>query len=157
MTAKHVMGLKVIGTFKIPTGAKDRKDRVLYYHQIVGLTLSNGHKTYGCSHDECEYTNDNLNSMRPHLNKHGKKGDQTTPKAQRIKAAQEAAAGASAESFPRLRFADVQAMSMQDILALLNKAHKIVNDSEGANWKARALKAEGDLSALRDLIRGTGS
>lgn len=156
MTANSVMGLKVIDTFKVPTGATDRKDRTLYYHQIIGLVLSNEHRTYGCAHDGCEYTNDNLNSLRPHLNKHGKSGDQTTPKAQRAKAAAEAAASASAESFPKLRMSDVAAMSLEDILALINKAHRIVQGGDAATWKARALKAEGDLGALRDLIRGTG-
>jgi hypothetical protein len=156
MTAASVMGLKVTSTFQVPTGAEDRKGKILHYHQIIGLILSNGHRTYGCAHDGCDYTNDNLNSLRPHLNRHGKKGDQTTPKAQRAKAAAEAAANASTESFPKLRMSDMAAMSVEDILGILNKAHRIVQNGDAAHWKARALKAEGDLAALRDLIRGTG-
>ena len=156
MTASNVMGLKVTGTFPVPTGAEDRKGKTLYYHQIIGLILSNGHRTYGCAHDGCDYTNNNLNSLRPHLNKHGKNGDKTTPKAQRAKAAAEAATKASAESFPKLRMTDLAAMSVEDILVILNKAHRIVQGGDAASWKARALKAEGDLAALRDLIRGTG-
>jgi hypothetical protein len=152
MTASHVAGLRVTKTFQVPTGAKDRHDKVLYYRQIIGLQLSNGHRTYGCAHEDCEYTNDNLNSMRPHLNKHGVKGDGTTPKAQRLAAAKEAASTASATSFPKLRMADITAMTMTDLLALVNKAHKIVSEGDASEWKRRALDAEGKLEALRSVF-----
>ena len=161
MTATEVSGLRVVETFSVPTGSNQKPNGVdngipAMYRQIIGLVLENGHRTYGCAH--CTYTNDNVNSVRPHLNKHGVKGDGKTPKAQRVAAATGAATGeAQLADMPALSQADIQAMSIGDVVRLVNRARRAIDSSkELGEWKARALKAEGDLAALRDLIRGTG-
>lgn len=161
MTATVVSGLKVVETFPVPTGHNQKPNGVdngvpAMYRQIIGLVLENGHRTYGCVH--CEYVNDNVNSVRPHLNRHGIKGDGKTPKAQRITAATAASTGeAPLAEVPALSQSDIQAMSIGDIVRLVNRARRaLAQPKELAEWKARALKAEGDLAALRDLIRGTG-
>lgn len=161
MTAKVVSGMRVVDTFQVPTGSNQKPNGVdngvpAMYRQIVGLVLENGHRTYGCLH--CEYTNDNVNSVRPHLNRHGINGDGKTPKAQRIAAAAKASTGETPlTEVPALSQADIQSMSIGDIVRLVNRARRAIDQSkEMAEWKARALKAEGDLAALRDLIRGTG-
>lgn len=161
MTAKVVSGLKVVETFPVPTGHNQKPNGVdngvpAMYRQIIGLVLENGHRTYGCVH--CEYVNDNVNSVRPHLNRHGIKGDGKTPKAQRITAATAASTGeAPLAEVPALSQSDIQAMSIGDIVRLVNRARRAIDSTkELADWKARALKAEGDLDALRDLLRGNG-
>lgn len=159
MTATVVSGLKVVETFPVPTGHNQKPNGVdngvpAMYRQIIGLVLENGHRTYGCVH--CEYVNDNVNSVRPHLNRHGIKGDGKTPKAQRITAATAASTGeAPLAEVPALSQSDIQAMSIGDIVRLVNRARRAIDSTkELADWKARALKAEGDLDALRDLLRG---
>lgn len=42
----------------------------IYYKQILKLHYSDGTETFGCIH--CDYTSTNLNSIRPHLNKHNR-------------------------------------------------------------------------------------
>lgn len=161
MTATHVMGLRVVDTFKVPTGSNQKpfgKDNGVpaHYQQIIGLILENGHRLYGCAH--CDYVSEKVASVRPHLNAHGVKGDGQTPKAQRIAAATAAGRGElEMNEVPALSQADIRAMSLNDIIRLVNRARRIVDKSkEKTDWEARALKAEGDLAALRDLIRGTG-
>ena len=161
MTATEVSGLKVVETFLVPTGSNQKPNGVdngvpAMYRQIIGLVLENGHKTYGCVH--CDYVNDNVKSVRPHLNRHGIKGDGKTPRAQRVAAASKASTGeAPLAEVPALSQTDIQAMSIGDIARLVNRARRALNQAkELAEWRERALKAEGDLAALRDLIRGTG-
>lgn len=162
MTATHVMGLRVKDTFPVPTGSNQKpfgKDngQPAFYRQIVGLILENGHRLYGCLH--CDYTNENLASLRPHLNAHGIKGDRKTPKAQRLATAAAAGNGtAKMDEVPALSAADIQAMSIGDIIRLVNRARRVVDQSKETEvWKARALKAEGDLSTLRALIKEVSS
>lgn len=162
MTATHVMGMKVKDTFPVPTGSNQKpfgKDngKPAFYRQIVGLILENGHRLYGCLH--CDYVHEKVASVRPHLNAHGVAGDGKTPKAQRLAAAAAAGRGeVEMADVTSLSAADIQAMSIGDIIRLVNRARRIVDKSkEATDWEARALKAEGDLAALRDLIRGTGS
>lgn len=161
MTATHVMGLRVVETFLVPTGSNQKpfgKDNGVpaHYRQIIGLVLENGHRLYGCLH--CDYVHEKVASVRPHLNAHGIAGDGKTPKAQRIAAATAAGNGeVTLSEVPALSHADIRSMSLDEIIRLVNRARRVVDDSKDkTDWKARALKAEGDLAALRDLIRGTG-
>lgn len=158
MTATHVMGLKVVETFKVPTGSNQKpfgKDNGVpaHYRQIVGLVLENGHRLYGCLH--CDYVHEKVASVRPHLNAHGIKGDGQTPKAQRLAAASAAGRGElELAEVPALSYADIRSMSLDEIFRLVNRARRVVDESKDrTDWKARALKAEGDLQALRELIR----
>jgi hypothetical protein len=158
MTATHVMGLKVVDTFKVPTGSNQKpfgKDNGVpaHYRQIVGLILENGHRLYGCLH--CEYVHEKVASVRPHLNAHGVKGDGQTPKAQRLAAAAAAGRGeVQLTEVPALSYADIRSMSLEEIFRLVNRARRVVDDSKDkTDWKARALKAEGDLDTLRALIK----
>lgn len=158
MTATHVMGLKVVKTFEVPTGHNQKPNGVdngipAMYRQIIGLQLSNGAKVYGCVH--CDYARETVRSVIPHLNKHGLRGDGQTPKAKRVNTAAEAAQapGADLSGLPALSHADLRAMSLDDILRLVNKARRLASgQTEAAEWKRRALEAEGKLETLRSVF-----
>lgn len=157
MTATHVMGLKVLSTFEVPTGTNQKPNGVdngipAMFNQIVGLKLSNGTKAYGCVH--CDYARENVRSVIPHLNKHGVKGDGKTPRAKRVTAAKEVASdtGADLSGVPPLSRRDLQAMTLDDILRLVNKARRMTANGDLAEWKRRALDAEGKLETLRSVF-----
>lgn len=157
MTARHVMGLKVLSEFPVPTGQNEKPHGVdngkpAMFKQIVGLRLSNGTVAYGCVH--CDYARETLRSVIPHLNKHSIKGDGKTPKAKRVTAAKEAAnnTASSLADVPPLSRRDLQAMTLDEILRLINKARRIVSSGDTAEWKRRALDAEGKLETLRSVF-----
>lgn len=160
MTAKHVMGLRVLSEFPVPTGHNQKPNGVdngvpAMFKQIVGLRLSNGAVAYGCVH--CDYARDTIRSVIPHLNKHGVKGDGQTPKAQRVAAASTVAkaSGEDLSGLPALSHADLRAMSMDDILRLVNKARRAISRKQGedaTDWKRRALEAESKLEVLRSVF-----
>jgi hypothetical protein len=105
----------------------------------------------------CDYARDTIRSVIPHLNKHGVKGDGQTPKAQRVAAASTVAksSGEDLSGLPALSHADLRAMSMDDILRLVNKARRATSRQQGegaTDWKRRALEAESKLEVLRSVF-----
>jgi hypothetical protein len=69
VTATHVNGLAVIAVEPARSTWRNRKTgELLEYRQMLRLLLEDGSEVFGCLH--CDYTHQNLNSVRPHLNKH---------------------------------------------------------------------------------------
>jgi hypothetical protein len=136
LTATEVHGLKVVDDSPTTSGITDRKGNPVVWEQTRTLLLENGHITYGCVH--CEYVSDNPNSVRPHLNRHGKNGDRRTPAAQR------AAANAPA---------DLTGVSVVELVRLAQDAAQVAADRD--QWRKRALAAERDLKAIRKALGGT--
>lgn len=129
MTATTVNGLTVLADEPAPTGINDKAGNTVYYKQVRSLLLENGTITYGCAH--CDYTADNPNSVRPHLNKH------------RQENAERRAATA--------RKLDPKTNTLADVLAAVARVNEITADRD--RWKDRALKAEDDLATIQKAIR----
>lgn len=70
MTATVVNGLAVVKDEPQVAPFRDRGGNPIYQPQTRVLTLADGTVVYGCVH--CDYTSSNVNSVRPHLNKHRK-------------------------------------------------------------------------------------
>lgn len=130
MTAKVVNGKTALADeaaespylYDRKTGEKVR------WRQVRRLLLEDGTITYGCAH--CDYTSDNLNSIRPHLGKHNKKANQP---------------GA-----PN----GIAALPPNDyFIRLLRQVEQLDHVcAERDQWKARAQSAERDLATLRRVV-----
>jgi hypothetical protein len=68
MTATIVNGWEVIADEPTEAPMRDRSGKPIVWQQTRTLLLADGSTTYGCVH--CDYTSDNVRSIRPHLNKH---------------------------------------------------------------------------------------
>lgn len=126
MTATHVNGVAVVATEPAVSTWKDRKGNPVQYRQMLRLLLADGTEVYGCLH--CDYTHPNLNSVRPHLNAH---------RAQK-----------------RVEEETADSVGVRALVAKLAAADRLAADRD--HWKARALKAEGDLASLRRAFRRAG-
>lgn len=126
MTATHVDGAAVIATepAQDPKGWKDRRTgEPLRFRQILKLLLDDGREVYGCLH--CDYTSPNINSVRPHLNKH------------------------------RLALrvdSNGHGVDLAEVARRLQHVDKVEADRD--QWKARALAAEKELRKYREVLRG---
>lgn len=129
MTATHVDGVPVIASEPAadPKGWKDRRTgEPLKFRQVLRLLLEDGSETYGCIH--CDYTNPNIYSIRPHLNKH------------RTTLAAPAANGHAA------------GIDIAELVRRLHAAERMQDERD--MWKSRALNAERELRKIRELLGG---
>jgi hypothetical protein len=127
MTATVVNGLEVLADEPTEAPMRDRSGRPVVWQQTRTLLLEDGSTVYGCVH--CDYTNENVNSIRPHLNKH--RTNTVT----------------SVDRFGELPLAEV--------MRRLAEFDEVSIDREA--WKARATRAERSLSTLRNALRGVAS
>ncbi|WP_116200710.1 hypothetical protein [Amycolatopsis circi] len=72
MTATNAKGFEVIADEPTEAPMRAKGGAPVLWRQTRTLLLADGSTTYGCLH--CDYTSDNMHSIRPHLNKH-----RTTP------------------------------------------------------------------------------
>lgn len=126
MTATTVNGLDVITDEPAESPFKTRAGTTVMWQQTRTLLLSDESVTYGCVH--CDYTNKNLLSIRPHLNKHR---DRKRPAPEPAPAGDEAAVAGVVE---RLRALDTVTAQRDE-------------------WRRRALAAEKQLTNLRRALR----
>lgn len=98
-------------------------NREVYFKQIRLLMLEDESTVFGCAH--CDYTAAGPGSVRGHLGTHGKPRSRAVAKA-------------------------ASEMSISDLLKRLAELDKLT--AERDQWKARAVKAEQDLSAIRGAL-----
>lgn len=130
MTATHVDGLAVIADQPALSAIQTPTGKPIHFKQIRELLLEDESTVYGCVH--CDYTGPSVNAVRPHLSKHR---DGAKPK--------------KAAARPRL-----QDLSLAELAKRLESIERVTQDRD--HWKARALKAERQLSGLRRTLRGDG-
>jgi hypothetical protein len=123
MTATVVNGLEVLADEPTEAPMRSRAGTPVMWQQTRTLLLEDGSTVYGCVH--CDYTNENVNSIRPHLNKHR-------------------TSATSVDRFGELTLAEV--------MRRLAEFDEVSIDREA--WKARATRAERSLSTLRNALRG---
>jgi hypothetical protein len=131
MTATAVNGWEVIADEPTEAPMRDRSGKPVVWQQTRTLLLADGSTVYGCVH--CDYTNENVRSIRPHLNKH--RGDGSTSRTADL--------GGLAE------------LSLGEVLQRLGALDDV--SSERDEWKARAIRAERSLSTLRNALRRVAS
>lgn len=125
---REIGGVAVVADRRAATGGKHPKTgEPLRLKQVRDLLLADGTHIYGCAH--CDYTNTNLHSMRPHLNKH------------RDRKAATALNGAAG-------------ISLADVIARLGAGAALEADRD--RWRDRALAAERDLGSLRRAFERAG-
>jgi hypothetical protein len=123
VTASHVDGVAVIAVENARSSWKDRKTgEHLEYRQMLKLLLEDGREVYGCLH--CDYTHPNLNSVRPHLNKH------------RLRAVQD----------------EGGSLDLVDLARRLQRYARLEQDRD--RWRTRALDAERELRRVREVLGG---
>jgi hypothetical protein len=125
MTATEVNGLAVVTDEPHQAAFTDKAGNPVLQRQTRVLTLEDNTVVYGCAH--CDYTSRNPNSIRPHLGKHN---------ARRRNTAQAALTG--------------REMSLADVLERLATVDALTSDRD--KWRARAMKAERRLTALRNAL-----
>ncbi|MCA1195107.1 hypothetical protein [Saccharopolyspora sp. 6V] len=104
---------------------RDKAGKPIFWQQTRTLCLADGRTVYGCAH--CEYTSENVLSIRPHLNVH--KARPTTP---------------TGDDDP-----------VAALVARLAEYDRVA--AERDEWKRRAKAAERDLRAIRKAIGGVQS
>jgi hypothetical protein len=130
MTAEQVNGIAVVGdAATLSPHIRDRAGNPLVWHRTRTLTLADGTTTYGCS--ECDYTSDNMYSIRPHLSAH-----RTMPRRPRR---------------PVALPVDPGALSLADLLSRVDQLAKVEADRDA--WRTRAQGAERSLATLRRALR----
>lgn len=122
MTASHVDGVEVIAVENAKSNWKGRNGEHLEYRQMLKLLLADGRELYGCLH--CDYTHENLNSIRPHLNKH------------RLPDLGNGLAG----------------LDIPGLIKRLSDVDRV--ETERDRWKTRALDAERELRKIRQAFKG---
>jgi hypothetical protein len=127
VTATEVDGKAVIAVEPAKSSFRGSDGERVSFRQMLRLLLDDGSEVYGCLH--CDYTSPNLNSVRPHLNKHRK--------AKQLDEAEELAAVGVG-------------LSLAQITRALRSHERTVNDLE--EWKRRALTAERQLRLLRKAL-----
>jgi hypothetical protein len=120
LTATEVDGLAVVDDEPLAAPFKNRAGEPVLMHRTRVLTLVDGSVIYGCA--ECDYTNPNPHSIRPHLNKHSTK--------------------------PRVN--GTLNMSVKDLMRRLESFGTLSEDRD--KWKDRALTAERRLKQLRSAL-----
>ncbi|TCO64363.1 hypothetical protein [Actinocrispum wychmicini] len=130
MTATVVNGLEVLADEPTEAPMRSRNGSPVLWQQTRTLLLEDGNTVYGCVH--CDYTSDNVHSIRPHLNKHRTAS---------------AASVAGVDQFGEVTLAEVmRRLADFDEISIEREA-----------WKARATRAERSLSTLRAALRGVAS
>lgn len=124
MTATHVNGVPVIAAEPAVSNFKNQATgENLRYRQMLRLLLEDGSEVFGCLH--CDYTSPNLNSVRPHLNKH------------------------------RLSLEIGNGHGGVDIAGLVKRLQAVeVVEADRDRWKARAIDAERELRKIREVLGG---
>lgn len=128
MTATHVNGVAVIADEPAPTNITNGAGERVYFRQIRKLLLEDDSIAYGCLH--CDYAGTSTNAVRPHLSKHGKTAKPTRRR-------------------PKLRD-----LTVDELMTKIDDLERIATERDA--WRARALKAEGQLRGLRKTLRGDG-
>lgn len=136
MTAQQVDGVEVVSDEPTTSAIRTRSGEPVIWEQTRTLTLADGRVTYGCQH--CDYVNDNMMSIRPHLGAHNKAGPR---------------AGSRANSRARTVTELAQGMSLSDLLGRLAQLEQV--GAERDAWKARAQSAERNLATLRRALTGS--
>lgn len=133
MTATAVNGISVI--LDTPARAPITNLKTggpIYWEQIRELSLADGSTVYGCLH--CDYTNENRNSLRPHLNAHRIRQPKLTTNDKAVVAAQERTIAILGKELDK---------------AERKVAKALAGEREA---KAEARKARRDLDALRSIL-----
>lgn len=125
MTAKQVGDKAVIADEPTEAPMTGRDGKPLVWYQTRTLLLDDGTTTYGCAH--CDYTNDNIRSIRPHLNAHATR--KPSPRTGR----------------------DPANLSLNELMGRLDDLAKVEADRD--KWKQRAVVAERSLATLRKALR----
>ncbi|SDD86155.1 hypothetical protein [Actinokineospora iranica] len=126
MTATTVNGVRVVDDRPTNAQMRDRAGNPILWQQTRTLVLADGRTVYGCAH--CDYTSNNVRSIRPHLNRH------------------------RADAAPRVDLGELGGLTLAEAVARLAEHDRVAG--ERAEWKQRALAAERALSTLRAALRG---
>ncbi|MGH3859184.1 hypothetical protein [Actinokineospora sp.] len=130
MTATMVDRVEVLADEPTEAAMRDRAGKPVVWQQTRTLLLADGRTVYGCAH--CDYTSDNVRSIRPHLNKHR---GAVEP--------EHADLGALGE------------VTLAEALARLADHDQVAADRD--EWKTRATRAERSLAALRRALKGVAT
>lgn len=122
-----VEGVEVLADEPTEASMRDRSGRPVVWQQTRTLLLADGRTVFGCAH--CDYTSDNVRSIRPHLNKHR-----------------------GAVQPERVDLGALGEVTLAEALARLADHDQVAADRD--EWKARATRAERALAALRKALKG---